>query len=61
MVFIGLTIQLAGGIPDQGPPFPGESVMRAARLFSGLYVVLAWVVLVWESVSHRASAQRSAA
>ncbi len=57
LVLIGAMVQLAGGYPET-TPFRGMKVLSVARLVSGLYVVLAWAILVWESLSQGEHAGR---
>jgi hypothetical protein len=46
---ISLLIQLGGGFAET-TPFPGIRALSIARACSGLYLLFAWVVLVWETV-----------
>jgi len=50
LVLIGFLIQLVVGYRET-PPFPGMRVLSIARIASGLYLLFAWVVLLWESFS----------
>jgi hypothetical protein len=50
LVLIGFLIQLVAGY-GQAPPFPGMRVLSVARIASGLYLLFAWVVLLWETLS----------
>jgi hypothetical protein len=60
LVLIGTLMALTGGYPA-ATPFPGMKVMSTARAISGLYVLVAWVVLVWETLARRADRGASAA
>ena len=48
LVLIGAMVQLAHGCPET-TPFRGMKALAAARLVSALYILLAWVILVWET------------
>jgi hypothetical protein len=54
---IGMLVTLAGFLPPDAP-FPGMGVMIAARTIFGLYVLLAWGVLLWEWSRRRAGPRR---
>src|SRR3954453_20137073 len=53
LVLIGLLMSLAPPYPET-KPFPGMRIMLAARAIAGLYVLLAWSVVGWESF-HRSA------
>lgn len=49
LVLIGAVLQLAGSYPE-APPFPGREEMSIARIASGVYLLFAWVMVIWDSL-----------
>ena len=49
MIGIGAIIEASGGYPPQ-PDFPGWRILYVARVGSGLFVIMAFIVIVTESL-----------